>query len=313
MNSIHLTRERSLYATFAERSIQARQLELARLREQIGTGLKINRASDDPTGYGQARRLEVLSDRYEGYVRSIGAARTWVDHTQKTLDELTEFFVEAQERGVRIANGTFSDGDREAYAQRLEHILKTIPDQLNARCGDEYLFAGSRSTVKPFDHDPGPESDGAGIVYRGNEGERNRQVGDQLALRINISGDRLWNFDSSGDGTADTTLTEALQGLIDAVRTADPAAMNDALHRTGQARDHVIHLAAEAGNVAARLTLAEDQLRTGILLVDQRRSSVEDADFAETLMNAEREQTALNAALKVTASISQYTLLDFLR
>jgi flagellar hook-associated protein 3 FlgL len=263
--------------------------------------LRVNRASDDPTAFAQARRLEHLNQRYEQYLRTIGGATSWIDHTQDTLDQMADRITEAYEQGIRANSQVFDGPDRNAQADRIELILSDVVDLLNATDGEEYLFAGSRTTVEPF------SVAGGGVVYNGNTTGRSRQIGDNLRMDINLTGDSIH------DTGAGFTITESLQELADAVRTGDPTQMETALDHIVTARDHVFERGAEAGGISNRLQHAADQLRSATLRVDSHRSEVEDVDMAEAIMEYQRAQTGLQAALQVTASVLQTSLLNYLR
>ncbi|MFQ5571897.1 MAG: flagellin [Rhodothermales bacterium] len=301
MESINLSRERSLYRAAAERSLQAGQHKMARLQERLSTGLRVNRASDDASAFAQARKFEGLSDRYAQYLQSIDAANLWTDQTQDALDGLAERFTTIYERGIRARSNVLDADDRDTQAGLIEDMVDEILDVLNMNEGGEYLFAGTRTTVQPFDVVAGS------VVYNGNTGGRTRQIGDNLRLDINITGDRIL------DTGAGYSITDSLQNLADAIRTNDPAQLDTALDQVITARDHVIELGAEAGGIANRLDTAATQLREATLRVDARRSQLEDADLAETIMEFQRAQTDYQAALKVTGSVLQMSLVDFLR
>ena len=301
MTSINLSRERSLSAGASERALQMVRRDLARLQEQMSTSLRVNRASDDAPAFIEARKMEKLNNRYDQYLRSIDAAQSWVDHTQDVLGGLADHMAEAYEQGVRV-NGHISDADsREAIASRVEAILVEVVDQLNTRNGDEYLFAGSDTTNQPFDVVAGV------VVYNGNSAGRTRQIGDNQRLDVNIPGDSIH------DTGAGFTITESLQGLADAIRSGDPALMETALEDVATARNHVIERGAEAGGIANRLDLAATQLRDANIRVQTRQSEVEDVDMAAAIVDYQRAQTGYQAALKVTASVLQTSLLDYLR
>lgn len=297
------SRERSLYSAFSERALASRRQELSQIQEQLGTGRAINRASDDPGGFAQGRALALLGDRYEQYDRSIAAARGWTDRTQQALTGLAELFTQAYEEGVRAGNEARMGDDRFAIADRIDSLRAEIMDTLNEQSGDEYLFAGSRSTVKPFTLDPVTGD----TVYNGNDGDRTRHIGRDRRLAINIDGASLHTF-GAGD-----SITDALRDLSDSIRTGDRAAITADLTRVEDARDHVIDRGAHAGTIANRLALAESQLADAALAVESRRSSIEDADMADAMIRFQQQQTGLQAALKVTASVMQTSLLDYLR
>lgn len=304
MPTVNLARERSLYQAFSEHAVKARQAELSQLQEQLGTGRRINRPSDDAAGYSQARQLELLGERYAQYQRTITSSRTWVDHSQAALDRLGELFTQAYEQGVRFANGTFSAQDRQTAVQSLEGLLSSITEQLNSQVSGEYLFAGSRTTQAPF------TQVGNVVTYNGNAGaaaERTRRIGHSQDLVINISGQDLH------DTGAGFTITEALADLITAVGTGDPAQLDTALARVQTARDHVVDQGGEAGNIGRRLQLAEAQLADAALVTEARRSAVEDTDMAEAIMRQQQAEMGLQASLRVAANLIQTTLLDYLR
>ena len=301
MTSINLSRERSLSTAASERALQMVRRDLARFQEQMSTGLRVNRASDDAPAFIEARQMEKLSNRYGQYLRSIDAAQSWVDHSQDALDDIADRISEAYERGIRVNSNVFDTDDREAEATRIESIMAEVVDQLNSKEGDEYLFAGSRTTAEPFEVVAGV------VVYNGNSTGRTRQIGDNQRLDINIPGDSIH------DTGAGFTITESLQDLADAMRSGDPAQMETALERVATSRNHVLDRGAEAGSIANRLDLAATQLRDATFRVESRRSELEDVDMIAVIFEYQRAQTGFQAALKVTASVLQTSLLDYLR
>lgn len=301
MTSFRIARERSLYQSFDARAVQARQAQLAKLREQAG-GLRVNRPSDDPAAFGQARRMEQMIGRYDTHLRTISSSRDWVNHTEQALGHLVEVFAQASEEGIRAASDSRSESDRLLIASRLEALLGEAIDSLNARNGSEYLFAGNRTGAAPFDADGEPTGTQVELG-----GARMRDIGPDASIQINITGSRL-NDEPSGNGIAGT-----LRNLIDAVRSGDSSAMQTALGDVDHAREHVATLITDAGNTARRLTLAESNLREANLLAESRRSELEDTDLLENLLAIQRAETSLQAALQVTARTVQHSILDFLR
>ena len=303
MNPLYNSRAQSLYKGFSEHAVAARQREMTQLQEQMSSGRRINRPSDDPGGWAQARRLEAITGQLDQYTRSLSAARGWSDATQSSLAELAELYTQAYEEGIRHTNGVYTDADRGSAASRLRSVRTAILEGMNTRHNGEYLFAGAASTVRPF------EDTGAGVTYQGDARGRERHVGPDLQLRLNTTGADLLAPLSDDDGPF--TMIEALDEMITALETNDPA-LSDKLGRVMAARDHVIGLGAEAGNVGNRLNLAEAQIQESQLLIEQRRSQTEDTDFAEALTEFQRAQTGLQAAYQATASVLKTSILDYL-
>src|SRR5690554_553758 len=201
MSSLSISRQRSLYQSFDPGALKSQQAQIAQLREQVASGKRVGRPSDDPTAFGQARRLEQLSNRYESHLRTIDSARSWVNHTEQALDHLVEVFTQASEEAVRASSAGRSDADREAIAGRLESLIAETVDTMNTRVGDAYIFAGNRTGVRPFDDDGAPTANAAAIG-----GARIRDIGPGSSIQINISGEQL---NDVGPGLAAT-----LQNLV---------------------------------------------------------------------------------------------------
>ena len=279
-----------------ERALPQARAALAGLNEQLATGLRVNRASDDPAAYASSRALRLHEDRLGQYARSTGAAGRWADQTQTAVDALAELFTQAREVGLRAANGIL---DREDFARQLESLRDEAVSRLNARSGDEYLFGGNQTGTPPIQPD--------GTVAPGDlSGVRTREVGPGVTLGVNIPGtDALY---SGGVLT-----TDRLQALIDAVRSGDQAAVTGALAGVEEAADHYTDLGGRMGTVSRRLQTASETNASEALVASERRSALEDADFADVLGQIQRRQTGLEAALRATASITQTSLLDYLR
>lgn len=305
--SLQISREQSLYKAAASRQLDVLQHDLAQVQEHLSTGRRINRPSDDAVGFARARRLEALEQQYAQYQRSIETSHAWVDHTQAGLDAMAEVFMQASEEALRGANATATGDYREAIANRVENLRDEVLDTLNTKFGDEYLFAGTRTIFQSPSPDRPFEQTATGVVYQGNDGERLRPIGPDMNLAVNINGERVLD---TGDGF---TIMESLQNLIDSLRGTGATSIEEAMAQVETARDHLVDLGSTAGNLATRLDYAHSQIEESQLLAAEQRSNLEDTDFLEATMHFQKTQTTLQAALKVTASVLQTSLLDYLR
>ena len=293
---IHVATARALSTNGAARALPGVRAELSRLNEQLATGLRIHRASDDPTAFAQARSLRFVEDRLAQHERSIGAARTWVDQTGAALDGIHELFVQAQEIGLRGANGVL---DREDFARQIESLRDELTTRLNSRSGTEYLFAGNETGTAPLHAD--------GTLAAGDfSGTRTREVAPGVTLAVNVPGTEALSV----GGTPATAL---LTALADAIRSGDPAATTAALSGVEAGRDHYSRLAASNGDTSRRLLAAADSVAQHAFATADRRSTLEDADLATVIGELQRRQTGLEAALRATAASTQPSLLDYLR
>lgn len=310
MSTVSIARQRGLYAGITDQEIPEIRQNISRLQEQISSGKRINRPSDDPNAYAVAEEMETLGNQLDRRKSTIESARSFVDRTQQVLDGLGDLFSQAKEEGLRAANDSVSDSDREAIAQKLRSLKDEVVNQLNARHNDEYLFAGNRTTTKPFN----PDGTVNAPSYNAINGKRTRAVGRDQTLAVNITGAELHQYDDNPNKTK--TITGALDGLIGAVDPNDGVTkdIQTQLGEVTAARDHVISMGAKAGTIGNRLTAAKEQLETAKLNAQKRQSDAEDANLAKAASKLQQKQTQLQAALKAVSSTKQQaSLVNLLR
>lgn len=284
---------RAVAQSSAERALPGARAAVEQTASQLATGYRIQRPSDDPSGFAQAKTLGRLQDRLAQYGRSLDAATLWVDRTQAELDSLGDLFAEASEVGIRAANGVI---DPEAMAAQIESLRDEVISRLNAKSGDESLFAGNQTDTPPFDE--------TGALTTGDfSGTRTREIAPGLTVTLNAT-DAL-----HVDGV---TAPDRLQALADAIRAGEKDAISSALGGVQAGADHYARLGGKAGITAQALLRARDAVEAEDLRTDERRASIEEVDLAEAMGEMQRRQVALEAALRATAASVQTSLLNYL-
>ena len=319
MANVSIATNSSVYSGVISDEVPRLQRDISRLREQISSGTRINRPSDDPASFATAERMKTLGNELARREESIASARTFVDRTQQELDGLADLFTTAREDGVRAAGDTRSDDDRRAIADELRSIKDEVVDRMNSTQDGEYIFAGNRTDTQPFNEDGDVNSD---APINGSldalDGDRTRPIGKNQDLTVNVDGKALAQYDTTGGDPE--TITGALDNLIKAVDPADNAPpsgppdpdISTALGEVEDALDHVISKGSEAGAIGRRLTTAQEQVEAASLEANERRSDAEDTDLATAISELQQRQTQLQAAFQATSSTRQTSLVNFL-
>ncbi len=320
MANVSIATNSSVYSGVISDEVPRLQRDISRLREQISSGKRINRPSDDPSSFATAERMKTLGNQLARREESIASARTFVDRTQQELDGLADLFTRAREDGVRAADDTRSADDRAAIANELRSIKGEVVDRMNSTQDGEYIFAGNRTDTQPFGAD-GSANDAAPIngSLDALDGDRTRPIGKNQDLTINVDGKALAQYDTTAAGDPET-ITGALDNLIKAVDPADnspPSGPPDpdistALGEVEDALDHVISKGSEAGAIGRRLSTAQEQVEAASLEANERRSDAEDTDLATAISELQQRQTQLQAAFQATSSSQQTSLVNFL-
>ncbi|MCS3611792.1 flagellar hook-associated protein FlgL [Salinibacter ruber] len=314
MANVSIASNSSVYSGVISDEVPRLQRDISRLREQISSGKRINRPSDDPSSFATAERMKTLGNQLARREESIASARTFVDRTQQELDGLADLFTKAREDGVRAADDTRSADDRAAIANELRSIKDEVVDRMNSTQDGEYIFAGNRTDTKPFKENGAPNyTDGGGNPdFDPIDGDRTRPIGKNQDLTVNIDGKSLAQYDPSSG----KTITGALDNLINAVdpksNTGSDPDISTALGEVEDALDHVISKGSEAGAIGRRLSTAQEQVEAASLEANERRSDAEDTDLATAISELQQRQTQLQAAFQATSSSQQTSLVNFL-
>lgn len=113
--------------------------------EQMSTGKRINRPSDDPIAASQAVVLSQAQTQNSQYALARSFATTKVSLEENVLSQVTTAIQAAQEKIVNAGNGTLSDDDRASLATNLQGIRDQLMNLANSTDGNgRYIFSGYR-------------------------------------------------------------------------------------------------------------------------------------------------------------------------
>lgn len=288
------------------RDLNAAEARVIRTREQLTSGSRIARPSDDPYATGRAISLRNALDANRQYRENVDEARGWAQATDAALGSLGDVVLRARELLLQSANAATGPAGRSAIAAELDQLVETAKTHASASFDGRYILSGTATTARPYV--PGDD------VYHGDAGTIAREVGPGVSVNVGQRGSRILG----GDGTVpDNGLINVLRTVAQNLRTGTPAALaavgSTELGRLDAVHSGLLTARAETGAVVNRLDAAADRLvqleEAGTKLL----SDVRDTDFARTIIDLNSQQAAYQAALNAGASIVQQSLLDFLR
>ena len=132
-------------------SILEQQHRLADIQEQVSSGKRLLRPSDDPTGAAQILRLEQALSVTDQYQRNAENALNRLTLEEATLDSVQESLIRIREIAIQGTNSTIGNVDRAALAQEVRERLNEIVSLANTKdANQEFLFSGYKVTTKPF-------------------------------------------------------------------------------------------------------------------------------------------------------------------
>ena len=156
----------NVYETSLEQ-LYKRQNEMLTQQEQLSSGLRVNRASDDPIAAAQAERAMVRLNRIDTDQRALETQRSALSSAEAGLGEALGRMQDLRELVVAAGNAAFSPADRNTLAKQISSLRDQIFAIANRTDSNGVpLFGGLGSAGAPFADIP------AGVLFQGASGQR---------------------------------------------------------------------------------------------------------------------------------------------
>jgi flagellar hook-associated protein 3 FlgL len=294
----------SMLANNMLRNLSSSYERLGKYQEQLTTGKKITRPSDDPVVAmkGIAYREDLA--RVKQYQGNIGEVHNWIDSADDALDKVGLALQRVQELVVQASTDTATPDDRKKIADEIDQIQKHIVDVANTKVGGKYIFNGADTLNPLFIGYPGD----ATFTVNGNQSDVEIEVFDGITLDVNIDGKTLFGDETTG-----------IIGMLNNLKTAlnDPNSTGNTidgyLSQVEAQQNALLSARSELGAKQNRVEMMENRLATQEVITTKVMSNNEDIDYEKTITELISQESVHRAALGVGARIIQPTLVDFLR
>ena len=268
------------------------------LQIQIGTGLRIQKPSDDPIGAVKMVQLTSNLSELDAYKSNMTYGKSFIQTTLTSLDQLLNILSRVQEIAIQERGSNASTQTRLSAAVEVQNAFEEIVQLANTKLGDKYIYGGHDSLNTPY------QSDGD---YVGDSGEFKINIGSSTDMKINLSGDEVF---STGNGGVD--IFGAVQELITALQVSDAQGIGDSIDSIITAFDHVNVKIAGSGAKLNRIensSLSIDKLSIDLQVV---LSDTADTDIAKAIIDMTAKQIIMEASLGTASKILNLSLVNYL-
>ncbi|BCG09902.1 MULTISPECIES: flagellar hook-associated protein FlgL [Buttiauxella] len=302
------------------RGVTNSQSEWLRYGEQMSTGKRVTKPSDDPIAASQAVVLSQAQAQNSQYALARTFATQKVSLEENVLGQVTTAIQSAQEKIVYANNGTLSDDDRASLATDLEGIRNQIMNLANSTDGNgRYIFAGYKTEAAPFSGTAGS------VTYKGGDTPVSQSVDAARTMTIGHTGTQIFNSITSnavpepGNGTSETNLFNMLDSAIKTLRTpteglddAGKADLTAAIDKTSRglknSLNNVLTVRAELGTQLSELDKLDELGSDRALGQAQQMSDLVDVDWNSAISSYVMQQAALQASYKAFSDMQGMSL-----
>ncbi len=132
-------------------AIQKRETETNIVQNQLTTGNRLHRLSDDPSAASHATRYASMLVRKEVFIKQNRQIYDSLQFTEGYVHDAVDILQKSRELAVRAANGVYTASDRENMAQNINEHIEALYSLANAQNADgQYIFGGTRTNAPPF-------------------------------------------------------------------------------------------------------------------------------------------------------------------
>ncbi|HTP73935.1 MAG TPA: flagellar hook-associated protein FlgL [Burkholderiaceae bacterium] len=198
-------------------TLQKRQSDLNDAQQQLTSGKRISRLSDDPVAAASAERARAAQARADADQRGVDASRAIVQQVESAFGDASDLVQQARELLVAAGNTSYGPSERQGFAQQLAAIRSQLLQVANRGDGaGGYLFSGQGVAAPPFVDAPG------GVTYAATSGTTHTASSEPLPLAAD--GRAAFLGARSGNGVFTTAASSATSSAwIDAGGVTDPS------------------------------------------------------------------------------------------
>lgn len=282
-------------------SLQVNNAGLGKVLQQMSTGDRITKLSDDPMASIQLLNLDREGAAINQYQSNIANVKSALSSQEVHLGSVNDSLKRLNELVLWGANGTHTDSDREGIITELESLRASIMSSFNAQDEEgRYLFSGTQTDV--------PALGNAGGTYTldGNNDKRVVTVAKGVTLEANMTAKEI--LDLGG-----TNLLNDLEAVINEFKTPSAAfrtTVESTLSAIESTSANVLSAMTELGGRHNNLDLLNSAHGDNKLFVDKVTSDLSALDYGEASVRLSNYMAALEATQASYVKINDLSLFN---
>jgi flagellar hook-associated protein 3 FlgL len=286
------------------RNLSQSYSRLGKIQDQLATGKKIARPSDDPVVAIKGMEYRTNLTEVEQFKRNFSEAHNWIETSDSALDEATQVLHRIRELVVQASNDTYETSQRQHIAKEISELKDHLVSIANTQVAGKYIFNGT-DTLNP----PVNLTDPVNKVST-NTQQVKIELLKGIQIPVNVDPTKVFTYSATpGDGLFSDL--EALENDLQAGKTGGD--LNQYLQYLDKHLSNILSERAELGARNNRIELMEARVDEQGVIAHRILSDNEDADIERVITDLKTLESVHRAALGVGARIIQPTLLDFLR
>lgn len=283
------------------RNLSESYRRMGKYEDQLATGKKINKPSDDPVVAMKGMYYRSNLTEIEQYKRNLSELYLWMENSEAGIDQANSALQRVRELTIQGQNDTNSPDDRKAIAREIEQLQQSLAATANTKIGGRYIFHGT-DVMKPVVTSENPV-EVADNLTSDKINNYQIEVSRGVFMKANVNPGNVFNQE----------MFDTVQKIQEQLESPDPQGMDQLLDDLDKVMNTLSAERSELGARYNRLEMVETRLGQQEVMATKILSDNEDADIERVIMDLKSQESVHRAALSVSARVIQPTLMDFLR
>ncbi|SES30238.1 flagellar hook-associated protein FlgL [Salipaludibacillus aurantiacus] len=271
--------------------------QLKKYQDQLSTGKKISRASEDPVIAMNGMRYRTQAAETSQFKRNLSEVYNWMDTADSALDKTTNTLHRLRELTVQASNDTYEAGQRANIANEVRQLKEHLESLANTQANNKYIFNSTNTTSKPVNLEAGE--------FSTNTENVEIELLKGVKIPVNIRPQNVFSQDLFND-------IQALEDMLEDPNTT-AADLSGMLNTIDTHINNSVDERAELGARVNRIEMIDDRIQEQEVIAKRILSDNEDADIEKVITGLMMQENVHRAALSSSGRIIQPTLMDFLR
>ena len=132
--------------------------KLDKTQQQLASGRRLNRPSDDPVGVATALQLRTNLGQIKQYERNIDDGLSYLATVDSVLQGGDELFQHLRDKAIQGSNDTLNSSNRKDIWHEARVVFDQMVSMANTTFKGEFIFSGTQTHTAPYDVRTGRET-----------------------------------------------------------------------------------------------------------------------------------------------------------
>ena len=197
---------------------------LSKSLQKVSSGMKINSAADDASGYAISERMRVQIRSLDQANSNAQNGGSMMKVAEGAVSSTVEILKTLKEKAVNAANDTNTDADRQTIQKELDQSIDQINDNANVTFNGQYLVDGSKNgkttaTCTALTNQSLAETTGSSTKLTELKARNNDSLNIQATDTITVSWVKDGKTYTASTQVGSLTLDAALTSMKDGAQT----------------------------------------------------------------------------------------------